>query len=99
MPELRERGRDRRLEVALGELAHRQVHGDPERARIGAQRVPARGLRAGGVEHEAPDRLDQAGLLGDGDEVGGGSSPRVGCSQRRSASTETIEESRSETIG
>ena len=69
IPESRERGGDRRLQVALGELAHGQVDGDPERARVGAQRVPARGLGAGGVEHEAPDRVDQAGLLGDGDEV------------------------------
>ena len=49
----------------------RQVDGDAERPRVRPRRVPERGLRAGGVEHPAPDRLDQPALLGDRDELGG----------------------------
>ena len=40
-------------------------------------------------EHPVADRHDDAGLFGDPDELAGATSPRTGCSQRRSASSAT----------
>ena len=72
----------------------------PSGRRVGVRGVPARRLRAGGVEHPAADRVDQPALLGDRDELGRVDQARAsGCSQRSSASTETSAPSASETIG
>ena len=40
--------------------------------------VPRSDLLAGLVEDVGPEGLDQAGLLGDGDELGGGDEPALG---------------------
>ena len=49
--------------------------------------APGAQLAAGGVEHPVADRQDQAGFLGQRDEVRpADSSPRCGCCQRSSAS-------------
>ena len=62
---------DRVGEVAVGDLAGREVDRDVERPPVGPQRVPAERLAAGGLLHPAADRLDQAAVLGDRDELAG----------------------------
>ena len=56
-------------EVAVGDLAGGEVDGDVERAGVGAQLVPFEDLAGGAVLDPAADRLDQATVLGDRDEV------------------------------
>ena len=56
-------------QVGLLELAHRQVDAEE---RVGLEREPAlpvAGGLAGGVQHPAADGHDQAGVLGQGDEL------------------------------
>ena len=69
-PARREAGRGERAErdlhqVAALELHRRQIDRDADR--LG----PARGLRAGGAQHPLAERDDQAGLLGERDELAG----------------------------
>ena len=71
----------------MGDLAGGEVDREVERTRVRALLVPGQGLLAGALEHPAADRLDQAALLGDRDELAGPSRPRSGCCQRSSAST------------
>ena len=52
--------------------------------------VPHAPLPARLVEHPGADRDEQAALLGERDEVEGGTTPRSGCASARSASTATI---------
>ena len=61
---------DRVREVAVGDLAGGEVDRDVERALVGTLLVPLEHLAAGALLDPAPDRLDQAALLGDRDEVG-----------------------------
>ena len=58
-------------QVAVRHLAGREVDGDVEWALVGAQVVPAERLAAGRLLHPAADRLDQAAVLGDRDELAG----------------------------
>ena len=58
-------------QVAVGHLAGREVDRDVERPLVGAQLVPAERLAAGRLLHPAADRLDQAAVLGDRDELAG----------------------------
>ncbi len=55
-------------QVGVLELAHRDVHAHAQPAERGAV-LPLGGLPGGLLEHPAPDRHDQAGLLGQRDEV------------------------------
>ena len=58
-----------------------------ERLTVGAGGLaPGPQLVAGGLEHPAPEPVDAAGLLEDGDELLGGTLPRTGCVQRARAS-------------
>ena len=61
---------DRRRQVAVGDLAGGEVDGDVERARVGPLLVPLEHLAAGALLDPAADRLDQAAVLGDRDELG-----------------------------
>ena len=62
---------DRRRQVAVGDLAGGEVDGDVERALVGALLVPLEDLAAGALLDPAADRLDQAAVLGDRDELAG----------------------------
>src|SRR5215207_2640394 len=53
---------DRGWEVAVGDLAGREVDGNVEGARIRAQLMPLEGLPAGTFLDPATDRLDQAAV-------------------------------------
>ena len=57
--------------VAVGDLAGGEVDGDVEGAGVGPLLVPVDRLAAGALLDPAPDRLDQAAVLGDRDEVAG----------------------------
>ena len=48
--------------------------------------APGRGLAAGLAQHPPAEGQDEAGLLGQRDELGGQDQPRCGCCQRTSAS-------------
>ena len=61
---------DGRRQVAVGDLAGGEVDGDVEGARVGALLVPLEDLAAGALLDPAADRLDQAAVLGDRDELG-----------------------------
>ena len=54
----------------MGDLAGGEVDRDVERPRVGALPVPLDDLAAGALLDPAPDRLDQAAVLGDRDELG-----------------------------
>ena len=69
---------DRGGEVAVGDLARRDVDRDVERALVGALLVPLEDLAAGALLDPAAQRLDQAALLGDRDEVGRVELPALG---------------------
>ena len=70
-----QRGADFADEAGLGQLARRDIHRHPHRlAEAGDQ---ALGGAAGFVQHPAADRVDQAGFLGDADEVAGGDAPQL----------------------
>ena len=77
-------------QVAVGDLAGGEVDRDVEGPLVGAQLVPLEHLAAGRLLDPAPDRHDQAGLLGDGMNSPGSSRPRSGGSQRTSASRPAI---------
>ena len=62
---------DRGGQVAVRDLAGGEVDGDVEGAGVGAQLVPLEHLAAGALLDPAPDRLDQAAVLGDRDELAG----------------------------
>ena len=91
---------DRGRQVAVGDLAGGEVDGDVERAGVGAQLVPFEDLAPGALLDPAADRLDQAAVLGDRDEVGGveQAAARGGC-QRTSASRPVTSPVRRLTIG
>ena len=59
-----ERGRHLQRQCLRLELDRRDVDGDAHARR------PARSLGAGGAQHPLPDLLDQAGLLGNRNEIG-----------------------------
>ena len=68
--------RDVAHQILLLELAPGQV--DREAQAREARLVPGAHLRAGGAQHEAPELQDQAGLLGQRDELGGRDQAEVG---------------------
>ena len=73
---LGQRGGDLGGQVGLAELAGRQVHGDMQRQQ--AEIEPGLGLPAGGAQHPVADLDDQAGFLGDRDELDGGHRAELG---------------------
>ena len=99
-PELVERVLHGRDEVVVGELAGREVDRDRERRVLVRLGDPRRGLRARFVQHPRADRHDQAGLLGDREElVGRAPDPRSGCCQRSSASRPITSDDSNRTSG
>src|SRR5689334_25231109 len=58
-------------QLAVGDLSRREVDRDVEGPLVRAQLVPLEHLAAGAFERPAADRLDQAAVLGDRDEVAG----------------------------
>ena len=63
-----EDGRDLVDEVRLDELASRQVDRHEQLRTVRPRIAPGSGLPAGGLEHPAAERQDEAGLLGQRDE-------------------------------
>ena len=59
-----QRIRHHREQIAAAELERRQVHGDTDVVR------PGRGIEAGAAQHQAAQRIDQAGFLGNRNELG-----------------------------
>ena len=70
-------------ERLVEQVRSREVDGDAE---VEAGRAPARELHHGGLEYEPGDGVHEAALLDDRQEGVGVEVPRVGCSQRTSAS-------------
>ncbi len=85
----------------LGELAAGDVHAHGERRRASAlDAASASTWRQASSQDPRADRDDEAGLLGERDEVGRARpAPRSGCCQRTSASTPTIAPVASATLG
>jgi hypothetical protein len=72
---LGEQARDLDRELGVEERARGQVDRDRE---LEPGVAPLPDLREGGVEHERGQRRDQAGLLGDRDELAGPDDPELG---------------------
>ncbi len=65
-------------EAWVTKLPPGQVHGEHERLEVGHRRLPALDLPARLVEHPGADGHDEAGLLGDRDEVAREEQPAFG---------------------